>query len=136
MLIFVTIRTSFPAAYPAPMDKVDYEAKLAEEVEKLRKYQESLESEYRRINSDSNDGAPPLVAEEVISRAEQTLLHAVEKAAETIVTLAEHADKDSTKFAVCRYILDSAKNHPEAKGDPMDILLKKLTATTADANES
>lgn len=130
------IVTSFPVAYDAPMDKVDYEAKLAEEVEKLRKYQESLESEYSRINSDSNDGSPPLVAEEVIAKAEQKLLGAVDQAAETIVHLVEHADKDSTKFAVARYILDSAKNHPEAKGDPMDALLKKLTATVADADES
>ena len=129
------IVTSFPAAYPASMDKVDYEAKLAEEVEKLRNFQEALESEHKAISNEATDGEPLLVAEQVIARAEQKLLKAVDTAVDTIVLLAEHADKDSTRFAVCRYILDGAKKHPEAAGDPMDALLKKLTATPADATE-
>jgi len=114
------------------MDKVDYEAKLAEEVAKLRSFQDALEAEHKSINAEANDGAPTLVASEVLKRAEQKLLGAVEQAADTIVNLAEFADKDSTKFAVAKYIIESAKGHPEAEGDPMDMLLKKLTASVGD----
>ena len=50
------------------MDKVDYEAKLAAELESLQKYYASLEDELRSTASEATDGEPELVPSEVSRR--------------------------------------------------------------------
>jgi hypothetical protein len=110
------------------MDKVDYEAKLAAEVEKLRKYQADLAAEYTQTVADAADGSPELIPADVIKRANARLLNTVDKAVDCIVHLVEHADKDATRFAVAKYVIDRVGANPDSKGETLDELLKKLTA--------
>lgn len=128
-LKFVTFRTSFLAPYPASMDKVDYEAKLASEVEKLRQFQEALEAEHRQIDNDANDGEPAEDPTLVATRIEQKLLKAADDAVDTMLHVMLYGDKDATRIAVAKYVVDHARRSPSAdRKDPMDALLEKLTA--------
>ncbi len=130
-LKFVTFDTSFLAAYPASMDKVDYEAKLASEVEKLRQFQEALEAEHKQIESDASDGEPLEDPTLVATRIEQKLLKAADDAVDTMIHVLKYGDKDATRIAVAKYIVDHARKSPSADHkDPMDALLEKLTAET------
>lgn len=118
------------------MDKVDYEAKLATEVAKLKEYQSALEAEYaafQKAEQDKSEGK--LDAATVYAQAEQKLLAAVDQATDQVIHLLTFAEKDATQFAVAKYIIDAAKvkGGPEAK-DPMQELLDKLTANDATAH--
>lgn len=119
------------------MDKIDYEAKLLEEVTKLRDFQTALEQEHKSINAESTDGEPVLDAAVVYSAAEQKLLRSVSQAADTVVNLLEYADKDATKFAVAKYVLDLARSH-NAAGEaehPFEEILRKIAPKVAESQE-
>lgn len=123
--------TSLTPPYHANMDKVDYEAKLASEVEKLRKFQESLEAEYTQTVQANNDGEPEIDPVALVKRIDTKLLQAADQATDTVLHLLEHADKDATKFAIAKYVIDRAGSRvAPGSSDPMEELLKKLTATT------
>jgi hypothetical protein len=133
---FVTFVTSLPPCQTDRMDKIDYEAKLAAEVQKLAEYQKALEQEHSQINSEAHDGAPILDAQQVYKAAEQKLLSAVAQAADTVVELLTYADKDATKFTVAKFVLDLAKGHNAAENSehPFEEILRKIGAkTTEDA---
>jgi hypothetical protein len=111
------------------MDKVDYEAKLAAEVKKLEDFQKALAEEHRKIDEEANGGQPILEASKVYAAVEQKLLRSVSQAADTVVELLEHADKDATRFAVAKYIIDGAKLSPSAQNEnPFDEILRKINA--------
>lgn len=110
------------------MDKVDYEAKLAAEVLKLKNFQKSLEQEYNATVKANSQDEPELIPADVIKRVNNKLLNAVDKAADCIVHLVEHADKDATRFAVAKYVIDRVGADPNSKGETLDDLLRKLTA--------
>lgn len=128
-MYFVTIVTSLNDPYPVNMDKVDYEAKLAEEVQQLRKFQESLAQEYQATLSANDDGEPELDPAVVAKAIQQKFLKSALAACDTIVHLLEFADKDAVKFGVAKYVIDKVAANPAAKGDTLDDLLKQLTAT-------
>ena len=111
------------------MDKVDYEAKLAEEVQQLRKFQESLAQEYQATLNANDDGEPELDPAVVAKSIQQKFLKSALAACDTIVHLLEFADKDAVKFGVAKYVIDKVAANPAAKGDTLDDLLKQLTAT-------
>lgn len=112
------------------MDKVDYEAKLAEEVVKLRKYQQALLEEHAQIIAEASEGEPRIEAAVVYAAAEQKLLKQVDKATDTLIHVLEYGDKDATRVQVAKYIIDVAKQNPTPGiEDPWDALVKKLTAS-------
>jgi len=110
------------------MDKIDYEAKLALEVEKLREYQQALSEEHNATLKANSDGAPLLDAAQVYAAAEQKLLSVVSQAADTIVNLVEYADKDATKFSVSKYVIELARDHSDKTGSehPFEEILRKI----------
>jgi hypothetical protein len=134
-MYFVTIVTSLDAPYPINMDKVDYEAKLAEEVEKLRKFQTSLQTEYRTTHSEASDGEPELDPVVVAKAIQQKFLKSALDACDTIVHLVTYSDKDAVRFGVAKYIIDKVTSNPDAKGETLDDLLKQLTANSATPTE-
>ena len=109
------------------MDKTDYEAKLATEIEKLRAYQKSLEQEHKAIISESTDGEPLLDAEAIARATNQKMLKLVDKAVTVVEHILEYGDKDSTRFAVARYVLDRTKVEDVDKPkDPWDDLRDRI----------
>lgn len=115
------------------MDKIDYEAKLAAEVAKLSEYQKALEAEHKLITSEASDGQPDLKAADVYKAAEQKLLAQVGKAADTVVSLLEFADKDATRFSVARYVLDLANTSKSGTDEhPFEEILRKIGAKQTD----
>lgn len=116
------------------MDKVDYEAKLAQEVQKLQEYQKALLEEHAQIIAEASDGEPLLDAATVAQASTQKFLKAVDKATDQIIYLLEFADKDATRFSVARYIIDVTRLAPGTTGaeDPWDALVKKLQAQNAE----
>ena len=116
------------------MDKVDYEAKLAAEIEKVQKYYAALEDELRATASEATDGEPQLVASEVMKQNEQKLLRAVDSATDKIIELIEHAEKEATQFNAAKYVIELARKDAPEKVNPIEELIGKLTSTPADLN--
>ena len=113
------------------MDKVDYEAKLAAEVKKLNDFQKALQEEHLAINAESTEGEPALDPKAVYAAAEQRLLKAVSQAADTVVELLTYADKDSTKFAVAKFVIDNARSagiEDKNAEHPFEEILRKIGA--------
>lgn len=129
-MYFVTIVTSFPPPYPVHMDKVDYEAKLAQEVTKLRAFQEAMQSEYRSTHQEATDGEPELDPAVVAKQIQQKFLKSALAACDTIIHLVEFSDKDAVRFGVAKYIIDKVTSNPDAKGETLEDLLSQLTANT------
>ena len=134
-MYFVTIVTSLSDPYPINMDKVDYEAKLTEEVEKLRKFQTSLSQEFKATHNEATDGEPELEPAVVAKTIQQKFLKSALSACDTIVHLLEFADKDAVKFSVAKYVIDNIRANPDAKGETLDDLLKQLTANSTTPSE-
>jgi len=111
------------------MDKVDYEAKLAAELESLQKYYASLEDELRSTASEATDGEPELVPSEVLKKNEQKLLRAVDSATDKIIELIEHAEKEATQFNASKYVIELARKEAPDKVNPIEELISKLTGT-------
>lgn len=128
----MTIVTSLTLGDHAPMDKVDYEAKLASEVQKLREYGEQLRKEYEQTAKEAEDGEPLEDAALVATRIEQKLLKAADDAVDTMINVLKYGDKDAVRISVAKYIVDHARQSPTSAGDPMDELLRRLTADVAD----
>ena len=113
------------------MDKVDYEAKLAAEVKKLADFQKALQEEHTAISDEATANEPALDPKAVYHAAEQRLLKAVSQAADTVVELLTYADKDSTKFAVAKFVIDNAKNagiEDKNSEHPFEEILRKIGA--------
>ena len=111
------------------MDKVDYEAKLAAEVEKIQSYYRELEAELTTSHKQATDGEPELVASDVLKQNEQKLLKAVDTATDKIIELIEHAEKEATQFNAAKYVIELARKDAPEKVNPIEELVKKLTAT-------
>lgn len=117
------------------MDKVDYEAKLAAELESLQKYYASLETELRATASEATDGEPEIEAAEVLKIAERKFLKAVDSATDKIIELIEHAEKEATQFNAAKYVIELARKEAPDKVNPIEELISKLTGTpTPDLN--
>lgn len=117
------------------MDKVDYEAKLAMEVAKLDDYRRALAEEHEKIKSEANDGAPLLDASAIAAGIEQKMLRAADEAAETVLDIMEHGDKDTTRLSAAKYVLDNIKDKVDPESDPWDLLLARIKKEE-DAQES
>ncbi len=119
------------------MDKVDYEAKLAIETQKLRDFQQSLLQEHQQIVDEANTGAPLLDVEKVSSNIEQKMLKEADSAADVVIEVLHHGDKDTTRLAAAKYILENMKGRTPPEGDPWDKILKGITKTPdAEVTES
>jgi hypothetical protein len=108
------------------MDKTDYEAKLAIEVQKLQEYRLSLEQEHQQIKNEAHDGEPLIDGDVVVSNIDQKMLKAADDAAEVVVEILVHGDKDTTRLAAAKYILDNVKGKTTPEGDPWDKILSKI----------
>lgn len=133
----VTIVTSLTDRQNVRMDKTDYEAKLAAEVEKLKNFQIALEQEHKSIATEANNGEPPLEAKAVYTAAEQLLLKQVPKAADAIVALLEFCDKDATRFSVAKYVIELARDAGVTSKDehPFEEILRKIGAKPTPLSE-
>lgn len=117
------------------MDKIDYEAKLATETEKLKAYQRALAEEYEKIKSEANDGAPLIDAAVTAQKIEQKLLKAADEAADTVIDILDHGDKDTVRLSAAKYILDNIKGKVTPDADPWETIIQRLTKEQ-DAAES
>lgn len=109
------------------MDKVDYEAKLAIEVQKLHEYRASIQREHAKILEEASDGEPLVNASVIASKIDQKLLKAADEAAEVVLDVLVHGDKDTTRLAAAKYILENIKGKPAPEGDPWDKILSRIT---------
>lgn len=85
----------------------------------LSAYRKSLEQEF--------DAAANIDLDTIRSTTAAKLLAAVPKAVEHILYLAEHAEKDTTQLAACKFIIDRAFNEKTGDGDALTKLLEELT---------
>lgn len=109
------------------MDKVDYEAKLAIETQKLRDFQAAIAKEHEQIKDEANEGAPLLDADRVASNVEQKMLKEADSAADVVIEVLHHGDKDTTRLAAAKYVLENVKGKVTPEGDPWDKILKGIT---------
>jgi len=109
------------------MDKVDYEAKLAIETQKLRDFQAALAQEHEQIKDEAHDGAPLLDAEKVQSNVEQKMLKEADSAADVVIEVLHHGDKDTTRLAAAKYVLENVKGKTPPGDDPWDKILAGIT---------
>lgn len=87
--------------------------------EDLKSYRESLEEEY--------DAARNIDLDTVRTATASKLLTAVPRAVEHILYLAEHAEKDTTQLAACKFIIDRAFDSKVGDDDALTKLLEEIT---------
>lgn len=91
----------------------DYEERLAQEITKIQEYRKSLEEEF---SGDSEAGSPEWIKAE--------LKKLLPSAVSTLAFLSDHAEKETTRAAVAKFIVE--KNLEELKRGDVDELTKLL----------
>lgn len=135
-LNLVTFVTSLGAPYPATMDKVDYEAKLATELSKLQEFRASLEQEMRQTISQANDGEPMLDPNVIAQKTQQRFLKTADSAVDAVIDVLENGDKDAVRLSAAKYVLENVKGRtPEGESDPWDKLLERITMEEQSGSE-
>lgn len=97
--------------------------------EQLHAYQKSLEEEWKEENL-----SDPANHEKLVEKTKKQLIEAIPKAVTSLLYLAEHGDNENVRIKAQMYIIDNGlgengKFNPE---DPMENLIKKLTAPTSE----
>jgi hypothetical protein len=109
---------------PTP-DGPDQEANELALQAKLKEYQQALEQEWQTShNTDSN--ATTLT--DIKVKTADLLTSAIPKAVGSLLYLAQHAANESVKLKAAQYIIDKGLGGKTASGDPLEALLKELTA--------
>jgi len=105
---------------PENKDKTEYEKQVDKELAKLAEYHKALTQEFANIDPDDP---------EVIRKANEKIIELVPDAGAALNWLLNHAQSESVRANIAKYVFDRAIKHASEKGEDDEIakLLKGMT---------